>query len=92
MEAQDGNNLVLTIDETVQSVLEKYLAEGVDQFNVKNGAVAIMMDVDTGAILGLATTPSMTQRPLYHLRREPAGPDRRPARGRGRTRPSTRPS
>ena len=58
VEAQDGNNLVLTIDETVQSVLEKYLAEGVDQFNVKNGAVAIMMDVDTGAILGLATTPT----------------------------------
>ena len=58
VEAQDGNNLVLTIDETVQSVLEKYLAEGVDQFNVKNGAVAIMMDVNTGAILGLATTPS----------------------------------
>ena len=58
VEAQDGNNLVLTIDETVQSILEKYLAEGVDQFNVKNGAVAIMMDVDTGAILGLATTPS----------------------------------
>ena len=58
VEAQDGNNLVLTIDETVQSVLEKYLAEGVDQFNVKNGAVAIMMDVNTGAILGLATTPT----------------------------------
>lgn len=58
VEAQDGNNLVLTIDETVQSILEKYLAEGVDQFNVKNGAVAIMMDVNTGAILGLATTPT----------------------------------
>lgn len=58
VEAQDGNNLVLTIDETVQSILEKYLAEGVDQFNVKNGTVAIMMDVNTGAILGLATTPT----------------------------------
>lgn len=58
VEAQDGNNLVLTIDETVQSILEKNLAEGVDQFNVKNGAVAIMMDVNTGAILGLATTPT----------------------------------
>ena len=58
VEAQDGNNLVLTIDETVQSILEKYQAEGVDQFNVKNGAVAIMMDVNTGAILGLATTPT----------------------------------
>ena len=58
VEAEDGYNLVLTIDETVQSILEKYLAEGVDQFNVKNGAVAIMMDVNTGAILGLATTPT----------------------------------
>lgn len=58
VEAEDGYNLVLTIDETVQSILEKYLAEGVDQFNVKNGAVAIAMDVDTGAILGMATTPT----------------------------------
>ena len=58
VEAEDGYNLVLTIDETVQSILEKYLAEGVEQFNVKNGAVAICMDVDTGAILGMAATPT----------------------------------
>ena len=58
VEAENGYDLVLTIDETVQSVLEKYLAEGVEQFKVKNGAVAIMMDVDTGAILGMATTPT----------------------------------
>lgn len=58
VEAEDGNNLVLTIDETVQSILEKYLAEGVDQFNVKNGAVAVLMEVDTGAVLGMATTPT----------------------------------
>ena len=58
VEAEDGYNLVLTIDETVQSILEKYLVEGVDQFHVKNGAVAIAMDVDTGAILGMATTPT----------------------------------
>ena len=58
VEAEDGHSLVLTIDETVQSILEKYLQEGVEQFGVKNGAVAVMMDVDTGAILGLATTPT----------------------------------
>ena len=58
VEAEDGNDLVLTIDETVQSILEKYLAEGVEQFDVTNGAVAVMMDVNTGAILGLATTPT----------------------------------
>jgi len=58
VEAEDGYDLVLTIDETVQSVLEKYLAEGIEKFKVKNGAVAVMMDVDTGGILGLATHPN----------------------------------
>ncbi|WP_369298018.1 penicillin-binding transpeptidase domain-containing protein [uncultured Neglectibacter sp.] len=56
--AQDGNNLVLTIDETVQSILEKYLAEGVEKYKIKNGAVAIMMDVNTGGIIGLAVNPN----------------------------------
>lgn len=58
VEAEDGYDLVLTIDETVQSVLEKYLEEGIEKFKVKNGAVAVMMDVDTGGILGLATHPN----------------------------------
>ncbi len=56
--AQNGNNLVLTIDETVQSILEKYLQEGVDKYKVKNGAIAIMMNVKTGAIVGLANYPN----------------------------------
>ena len=57
VEAENGYNLVLTIDETVQSVLEKYLKEGIEKFWIKNGAVAVMMDVETGGILGLATYP-----------------------------------
>ena len=56
--AEDGHSLVLTIDETVQSILEKYLAEGIEKYKIKNGAVAIMMDVNTGAIVGLATKPN----------------------------------
>lgn len=56
--AEDGYDLVLTIDETVQSILEKYLAEGIEKFKVKNGAVAVMMDVNTGGILGLAVQPT----------------------------------
>lgn len=55
VEAKDGNNLILTIDETVQSILEKNLEEGISRFSVTNGAVAIMMDVHTGAIIGLAS-------------------------------------
>lgn len=58
VDASDGNDLVLTIDETVQSILEKHLAEGIEKYAVKNGAVAIMMNVKTGAIVGLATNPS----------------------------------
>ncbi len=55
--AENGNDLVLTIDETVQSILNKYLAEGVEKYLVKNGAVAIVMDVKTGGIIGLSTKP-----------------------------------
>ncbi|WP_322170026.1 penicillin-binding transpeptidase domain-containing protein [Acutalibacter caecimuris] len=58
VDATNGYDLVLTIDETVQSILEKYLAEGIEKFKVKNGAVAVVMDVDTGGILGLATRPN----------------------------------
>ncbi len=57
-DAKNGNDLVLTVDETVQSILEKYLAEGIKKFKVNNGGVAIMMNVRTGAILGLATHPN----------------------------------
>lgn len=58
IEADNGHDLVLTIDETVQSILEKYLAQGIEKFNVGNGAVAVAMDVKTGGILGLATKPN----------------------------------
>lgn len=53
--AENGYNLVLTIDETVQSIVEKYLDAAVVQWNVKNGATAVVMNVKTGAILALAT-------------------------------------
>lgn len=54
VDAQDGSNLVLTIDETIQHILEKYLSKGVEENKVLNRAVAIMMDVKTGAVLGMA--------------------------------------
>lgn len=52
--ATNGQNLVLTIDEVVQHYLEKSLEEGIVNNNVKNRAAAIVMDVNTGAILGMA--------------------------------------
>lgn len=53
----DGNSLVLTIDEVVQHSLEKHLETAVIEHNVKNRAVAIAMDVKTGAVLGMTTKP-----------------------------------
>jgi len=54
VEAQNGSSLVLTIDEVVQHFLEKNLAEGVAINKVGDRATAIVMNVKTGAIVGMA--------------------------------------
>jgi stage V sporulation protein D (sporulation-specific penicillin-binding protein) len=54
VDAQNGNSLVLSIDEVVQHFLEKNLEEGVIVNKVQNRACAIVMNVNTGAILGMA--------------------------------------
>ena len=58
IDAQDGYDLTLTIDTTIQSYLEKALEEGIVEFDVRNGAFAIAMDPKTGAILGIASSPN----------------------------------
>ncbi len=54
---QDGNSVVLTIDEVVQHFLEKHLETAVVEHNVQNRAAGIVMNVKTGEILGMATKP-----------------------------------
>lgn len=54
VKAQDGNSLVLTIDEVVQHALEKNLEEGLADNKVQNRGCAIVINVKTGAILGMA--------------------------------------
>lgn len=56
-ESQDGNSLVLTIDEVVQHFVEKHLEIAVSEHEVKERATAIVMDVDTGEILAMASKP-----------------------------------
>lgn len=53
--AVDGNSLVLTVDQYIQQVTEKYLSEAIDEYQATNRGCAIVMDVDTGAILAMAT-------------------------------------
>lgn len=55
VEAQDGYDLVLTIDETAQSIVEKHLQAGLEACGALEGGTAILMNVKTGAILALAT-------------------------------------
>ena len=54
-DAEDGCDVTLTIDTTVQYYLEKNLRQAVNDYGVQNGAAAIAMDVRTGEILGLAS-------------------------------------
>ena len=56
IDAIDGYNLTTTIDSTVQSFLEEELAATVEKHNVTNRACGIVMDVNTGAILAMATS------------------------------------
>lgn len=64
---QDGNSLVLTIDETIQHYLEKNLEIAVQEHKVEERAVGIVMDVKTGAILGMATKPDFDPNDAYAI-------------------------
>jgi stage V sporulation protein D (sporulation-specific penicillin-binding protein) len=55
IEAEDGNNLVLTIDENVQAICEKYMTQNLKDYGVYNRGCAIMMDVKNGEIIAMAT-------------------------------------
>ncbi|MDR1260249.1 MAG: PASTA domain-containing protein [Oscillospiraceae bacterium] len=55
--AQNGNSLVLTIDANIQGILEKHLQQAILDYSVKNRAAGIIMDVNTGEILAMATKP-----------------------------------
>ncbi len=57
-DASDGNSLVLTLDMTVQYYLEKNLEEAIERYDVLNGAFGLVMNVDTGEVLGMATLGS----------------------------------
>lgn len=56
-DAQDGNSLYLTLDMNLQYMVEKYLEQQVEAHDVANRACAIMMNVNTGAVLAMASTP-----------------------------------
>ena len=57
-QASDGNNVVLTIDTTIQYYLEKNMEEAISKYDVQNGAFGLVMNAKTGEILAMATLGS----------------------------------
>ena len=54
-DAVPGEDVELTIDSGIQYYVEKHLAQAVEDYDIQNGAAAICMEVDTGAILAMAS-------------------------------------
>ncbi len=54
---QDGADITLTIDVSIQHFLEKHLDQAVTDLQLKQGAAGIIMDIKTGEILAMATKP-----------------------------------
>ena len=66
-EPTDGLNLVTTLDSYIQRELEACLAEIIEEFDVRNRATGIVMNVNTGAILAMATAPTFDPNSPYEL-------------------------
>ena len=53
--SRKGCDVVLTLDATVQACLEKQIQAAIDRYDVQNGGFGIVMNVNTGEILAMAT-------------------------------------
>ena len=53
--SQQGCSVILTLDTTVQACLEKQMENAIARYDVQNGAFGIVMNVNTGEILAMAT-------------------------------------
>ena len=66
-DAKDGHSLVLTLDETIQHMLDKHLETAVVEHKVRNRAAGIIMNVKSGEILGMTTKPDFDPNEAYEI-------------------------
>lgn len=57
IDSVSGYDLKLNIDSTIQSFAEKALEEGIEEFDVLNGAFCLVINPQTGAVLASASSP-----------------------------------
>ena len=55
--AENGSDITLTIDFKVQTTIEKYLEQAVEKYECEDGGNVIVMNPQTGDILGMACYP-----------------------------------
>ena len=58
VEAENGSNVILSLDYNIQTIAEKYLKQAVEENDCKKGGNVIVMQPDTGDILAMATYPN----------------------------------
>lgn len=57
IDTKNGSNVVLTIDETIQYMVEKTLEQAILENDAKGGGMAIVMDPSNGDVLAMTTKP-----------------------------------
>jgi len=67
IEAENGANLMTTLDVTTQSLLEEQLEKTYYESQAANRVTGIVMDVQTGGVLGMATYPDFDLNSPYVL-------------------------
>ena len=68
--AVNGDDIVLSIDMTIQSIVEKYLAEACIDNSCTDGGNIVVMNPKTGDILAMATYPSYNLNEPYTINNE----------------------
>ena len=68
-EAQEGTSVVLTLDIYVQYILEDVLSQALEDTKAEN-IYGIVMDVDTGAILGMVSMPDYDLNDPFTIKNE----------------------
>ncbi len=67
VEAKDGHNIVTTIDSYIQYELENQLEATLRENKAANRVTGVVMNVNTGAVLGMATAPDFDLNDPYVL-------------------------